>query len=85
MIVHAAATTPKAANNPALAKVQAKVQQLQAQRMDRMKHLGRAIVRKLKHVDAEARELVVQDIQDLTVIATELIQQQPATVDNDDQ
>lgn len=69
MIVHA-----NAKPHPGIAKLQ----QLQAQRMNRVKHLGRTIVRTLKHVDTEARDLVIQDMKEFTVAVTDALTAPPA-------
>lgn len=68
MIVHASAKP-----HPGIAKLQ----QLQAQRMNRIKHLGRTIVRTLKHVDTEARDLVIQDVKEFTVAVTDALTSPP--------
>ncbi len=51
----------------------AQFKKLQAQRVSRIKTLGRTIVRTLKHIDMEARDLVIQDMRDVTAAATELL------------
>lgn len=69
----ASATNAGGAGSRATNATAARLKKLEAARLARIKTLGRAVVRTLKHVDAEARELVVHDLRDLADTAADVL------------
>lgn len=70
-----ASWTPKLPNSKAVQRLKA----MEARRVAHLKNVGQRLAKELKHTDAEARKLFVDDLQELQVLVAEALlpQQEP--------